>query len=28
VLDYGSTTLVAPDWKFRVDRTGNLLLTV
>jgi N-methylhydantoinase A/oxoprolinase/acetone carboxylase beta subunit len=28
VLDYGSTTLVPPDWKFRVDRTGNLLLTV
>jgi N-methylhydantoinase A len=28
VLDYGSTTLVPPEWKFRVDRTGNLLLTV
>jgi N-methylhydantoinase A/oxoprolinase/acetone carboxylase beta subunit len=28
VLDYGSTTLVPPSWKFRVDRAGNLLLTV
>jgi N-methylhydantoinase A/oxoprolinase/acetone carboxylase beta subunit len=28
VLDYGSTTLVPSPWKFRVDRTGNLLLTV
>jgi N-methylhydantoinase A/oxoprolinase/acetone carboxylase beta subunit len=28
VLDYGSTTLVSPAWKFRVDRAGNLLLTV
>jgi len=28
VLDYGSTTLVPPQWKFRVDRAGNLLLTV
>ncbi len=28
VLDYGSTTLVPPKWKFRVDRAGNLLLTV
>jgi N-methylhydantoinase A/oxoprolinase/acetone carboxylase beta subunit len=28
VLDYGSTTLVPPAWKFRVDRTGNLLLSV
>jgi N-methylhydantoinase A/oxoprolinase/acetone carboxylase beta subunit len=28
VLDYGSTTLVPPEWKFRVDRAGNLLLTV
>jgi N-methylhydantoinase A/oxoprolinase/acetone carboxylase beta subunit len=28
VLDYGSTTLVPPAWKFRVDRAGNLLLTV
>ncbi len=28
VLDYGSTTLVPPGWKFRVDRAGNLLLTV
>jgi N-methylhydantoinase A/oxoprolinase/acetone carboxylase beta subunit len=27
VLDYGSTTLVPPKWKFRVDRAGNLLLT-
>ena len=28
VLDYGSTTLVPAKWKFRVDRAGNLLLTV
>jgi N-methylhydantoinase A/oxoprolinase/acetone carboxylase beta subunit len=28
VLDYGSTTLVPPAWKFRVDPAGNLLLTV
>ncbi len=28
VLDYGSTTLVPPNWKFRVDPAGNLLLTV
>jgi N-methylhydantoinase A len=28
VLDYGSTTLVPPGWKFRVDWAGNLLLTV
>jgi N-methylhydantoinase A/oxoprolinase/acetone carboxylase beta subunit len=28
VLDYGSTTLVLPAWKFRVDPAGNLLLTV
>jgi N-methylhydantoinase A/oxoprolinase/acetone carboxylase beta subunit len=28
VLDYGSTTLAPPGWKFRVDRAGNLLLTV
>ena len=28
VLDYGSTTLVPPKWNFRVDRAGNLLLTV
>ena len=28
VLDYGSTTLVPPGWRFRVDRAGNLLLTV
>jgi N-methylhydantoinase A/oxoprolinase/acetone carboxylase beta subunit len=28
VLDYGSTTLVPAAWKFRVDRAGNLLLTV
>jgi N-methylhydantoinase A len=26
VLDYGSTTLVPPRWRFHVDRTGNLLL--
>ena len=28
VLDYGSTTLIPPAWKFKVDRAGNLLLTV
>jgi N-methylhydantoinase A/oxoprolinase/acetone carboxylase beta subunit len=28
MLDYGSTTLVPPAWKFRVDPAGNLLLTV
>ncbi len=28
VLDYGSTTLVPPKWKFHVDRAGNLLLSV
>jgi N-methylhydantoinase A/oxoprolinase/acetone carboxylase beta subunit len=28
VLDYGSTTLVPPAWKFKVDPAGNLLLTV
>ena len=26
VLDYGSTTLVAPGWTYRVDRAGNLVL--
>jgi len=26
VLDYGSTTLIPPGWRFRVDRAGNLLL--
>ena len=26
VLDYGSTTLVPPGWRFRVDEAGNLLL--
>jgi N-methylhydantoinase A/oxoprolinase/acetone carboxylase beta subunit len=26
ILDYGSTTLAPPDWRFRVDRAGNLLL--
>jgi N-methylhydantoinase A len=26
VLDYGSTTLVPPGWKFHVDRAGNLLM--
>jgi len=26
VLDYGSTTLVPPGWRFHVDRAGNLLL--
>jgi len=26
VLDYGSTTLVPPDWRFHVDSAGNLLI--
>jgi N-methylhydantoinase A/oxoprolinase/acetone carboxylase beta subunit len=26
VLDYGSTTLVPPRWRFRADRSGNLLI--
>jgi N-methylhydantoinase A len=26
VLDYGSTTLVPPGWRFHVDRAGNLLM--
>jgi N-methylhydantoinase A len=26
VLDYGSTTLVAPGWSYRVDRAGSLVL--
>lgn len=26
VVEYGSTTLVAPGWRFRVDRMGNLTL--
>jgi N-methylhydantoinase A len=26
VLDYGSTTLVPPGWRFHVDRPGNLLI--
>jgi N-methylhydantoinase A/oxoprolinase/acetone carboxylase beta subunit len=26
VLDYGSTTLIPPGWRFRVDQAGNLLL--
>ncbi|MGH9647765.1 MAG: hydantoinase/oxoprolinase family protein [Bryobacteraceae bacterium] len=26
VLDYGSTTLVPPGWRFYVDRAGNLLI--
>ncbi len=26
ILDYGSTTLAPPGWRFRVDRAGNLLL--
>jgi N-methylhydantoinase A len=28
ILDYGSTTLVPAGWRFRVDRTGNLIITV
>jgi N-methylhydantoinase A len=27
VLDYGSTTMVAPGWRFSVDAAGNLLIT-
>lgn len=27
VVDYGSTTLVAPGWRSKVDRTGNLILS-
>jgi N-methylhydantoinase A len=26
VLDYGSTTLVPPGWRFHLDRAGNLLM--
>jgi N-methylhydantoinase A/oxoprolinase/acetone carboxylase beta subunit len=26
VLDYGSTTLVPPGWRFHVDSAGNLLI--
>ncbi len=26
VLDYGSTTLIPPGWRFHVDRAGNLLI--
>ena len=26
VLDYGSTTLVPPGWRFHLDRAGNLLI--
>jgi N-methylhydantoinase A len=28
ILDYGSTLLVPPEWQFRRDRTGNLLITL
>lgn len=28
VLDYGSTTLIPPAWTFRLDRAGNLLVTM
>jgi len=27
ILDYGSTTLVAPDWWYRNDRSGNLIIS-
>jgi N-methylhydantoinase A len=27
ILDYGSTTLVPPGWRFRVDGAGNLVVT-
>ncbi len=26
VLDYGSTTLIPPGWRYRLDRAGNLLI--
>ena len=26
ILDYGSTTLVPPGWRFRLDRSGSLLI--
>jgi N-methylhydantoinase A/oxoprolinase/acetone carboxylase beta subunit len=26
VLDYGSTTLIPPDWRFHLDSAGNLLI--
>jgi N-methylhydantoinase A/oxoprolinase/acetone carboxylase beta subunit len=26
VLDYGSTTLIPPGWRFRLDRVGNLVV--
>jgi N-methylhydantoinase A len=28
ILDYGSTTLVPSGWRFRVDRAGNLIITL
>ncbi len=28
VLDYGSTTLIPPSWTYRLDRAGNLLISV
>jgi N-methylhydantoinase A len=28
ILDYGSTTLVPAGWRFRVDRAGNLIITL
>jgi N-methylhydantoinase A len=27
ILDYGSTTLAPPGWRYRVDRAGNLILS-
>ncbi len=26
ILDYGSTTLIPPGWRFRLDRAGSLLI--
>jgi N-methylhydantoinase A len=26
ILDYGSTTLVPPGWRFRLDRAGSILI--
>jgi N-methylhydantoinase A/oxoprolinase/acetone carboxylase beta subunit len=28
VLDYGSTTLIPPQWRFHIDRAGNLVIRV
>jgi N-methylhydantoinase A/oxoprolinase/acetone carboxylase beta subunit len=28
IVDYGSTTLIPPDWRFHLDRAGNLIARV